>query len=128
MAKKTCWFGWFKKLFVSEEKTNKEKKSKRWRWIPYVRIKFNQHPALPSPERTFDEASEKHRKYAMTVALATAAAAEAAVAAAKAAAEVVRLTGSSQSLHYSPRQINMWLPLRYRVLFALILQRKLCVH
>lgn len=25
MAKKTCWFGWFKRLFVSQEKTRTEK-------------------------------------------------------------------------------------------------------
>lgn len=71
-------------------------KSKKCRWV-LGRFKFRQYPALPAPERRVDEAAEKHRKYALTVALATAAAAEAAVAAAHAAAEVVRLTTVSQS-------------------------------
>ncbi|KAJ9184922.1 hypothetical protein P3X46_004607 [Hevea brasiliensis] len=103
MAKKTCWIGWFKRLFASEEKPRTEKKSKRQRLI-LGRLKFKQRPALPSPQRTIDEATEKQRKYAVTLALATAAAAEAAVAAAQAAAEVVRLTGSSQSrLHFTKK-------------------------
>lgn len=63
-------------------------------------------PSLPSHEnqRLIDEATEKQRKFAMTVALAKKAAAEAAVAAAQAAAEVVRLTGSSQSrFHFTKK-------------------------
>lgn len=63
-------------------------------------------PSLPSHknQRLIDEATEKQRKFAMTVALAKKAAAEAAVAAAQAAAEVVRLTGSSQSrFHFTKK-------------------------
>lgn len=63
---------------------------------------------LPSPQRIIDEAAEKQRKFAVTVALATADAAEAAVAAAQAAAEVVKLTGSSQSrLHFAMKDENL---------------------
>lgn len=59
---------------------------------------------LPSPQRIIDEAAEKQRKFAVTVALATAAA----VAAAQAAAEVVKLTGSSQSrLHFAMKDENL---------------------
>ncbi|XP_050228202.1 protein IQ-DOMAIN 12 [Mercurialis annua] len=102
MAKKTtsCWVGWLRRLFVSQEKPEKSKKSKRWRWIGYVKTKLKQKPAISLPESraTIDEAAEQQRKYAMTVAIATAAAAEAAVAAAKVAAEFVRITtASSQS-------------------------------
>ncbi|KAJ4835756.1 hypothetical protein Tsubulata_015927 [Turnera subulata] len=99
MAKKKCWFDWVKRLFISEEKTKTEKKSRRWRWV-FGRLKFKQCPALVAPRRTIDEATEAQRKHAFTVALATAAAAEAALAAAHAAAEVVRLTGASQSCHH----------------------------
>ncbi|XP_021602033.1 protein IQ-DOMAIN 12 isoform X3 [Manihot esculenta] len=107
MAKKTCWFGWFKRLFVSQEKTRTEKKSRRWRWI-LGKLKLKQRPVLPSPQWIIDEAAEKQRKFAVTVALATAAAAEAAVAAAQVAAEVVKLTGSSQSrLHFAMKDENL---------------------
>ncbi|KAJ9181050.1 hypothetical protein P3X46_009223 [Hevea brasiliensis] len=109
MAKKTCWFVWFKRMFASEENPKTEKKSKRWRWI-LGRLKFKQRPALPSlpsPQRTIDEAKEKQRKFSVSVALATAAAAEVAVAAVQAAAEVVRLTGSSESrLHFTKKDEN----------------------
>lgn len=56
--------------------------------------------------RTVSEASETQKKYALTVALATAAAADAAVAAAHAAAEVVRLTGASQSSHHFTKGVE----------------------
>lgn len=62
------------------------------------RLKLKQYPALTASQRTrLNEATEEQKKHALTVAIATAAAAEAAVAAAHAAAEVVRLTGASQS-------------------------------
>lgn len=62
------------------------------------RLKLKQYPALTASQRTtLNEATEEQKRHALTVAIATAAAAEAAVAAAHAAAEVVRLTGASQS-------------------------------
>ena len=67
-------------------------------------VRYKQYPALTAPQRTLIEATEEQRKHALTVAIATAAAAEAAVAAAHAAAEVVRLTGASQSCQCSTKQ------------------------
>ncbi|KAG2687222.1 hypothetical protein I3843_09G042300 [Carya illinoinensis] len=96
MAKTKCWFGWVTRLLTSEARTKLEKKSKRWRWF-FGKVKHKQYPALLAPRRTLREATEEQRKHALTVAIATAAAAEVAVAAARAAAEVVRLTGASQS-------------------------------
>lgn len=63
------------------------------------RIELKQYPALMASQRTLSEAAEEQKKHALNVAMATAAAAEAAVAAAQAAAEVVRLTGASESYH-----------------------------
>ncbi|GMY19059.1 protein IQ-DOMAIN 12 [Fagus crenata] len=97
MAKKSkCWFGWVSRLFTSE-------KSKNWRWL-LEKVRYKQYPALTAPQRTLIEATEEQRKHALTVAIATAAAAKAAVAAAHAAAEVVRLTGASQSCQRSTKQ------------------------
>lgn len=61
------------------------------------RLQLKQCPALMGSERTLCEVAEEQKKHALNVAMATAAAAEAAVAAAQAAAEVVRLTGASES-------------------------------
>lgn len=97
MAKKSkCWFGWVRRFFTSE-------KSKKRRWL-LEEVRYKQYPALTAPQRTLIEATEEQRKHALTVAIATAAAAEAAVAAAHAAAEVVRLTGASQSCQCSTKQ------------------------
>uniref|UniRef100_A0A2N9GMK0 DUF4005 domain-containing protein n=1 Tax=Fagus sylvatica TaxID=28930 RepID=A0A2N9GMK0_FAGSY len=97
MAKKSkCWFGWVRRLFTSE-------KWKKRRWL-LEEVRYKQYPALTAPQRTLIEATEEQRKHALTVAIATAAAAEAAVAAAHAAAEVVRLTGASQSCQCSTKQ------------------------
>ncbi|GMY19058.1 protein IQ-DOMAIN 14-like [Fagus crenata] len=97
MAKKSkCWFGWVRRLFTSE-------KWKKRRWL-LEEVRYKQYPALTAPQRTLIEATEEQRKHALTVAIATAAAAEAAVAAAHAAAEVVRLTGASQSCQRSTKQ------------------------
>jgi len=75
-------------------------KEKRRKWI-FGRLKSKRLPSitapLPSKEPTLSEAQEEQSKHALTVAIASAAAAEAAVTAAHAAAEVVRLTGVSQS-------------------------------
>lgn len=100
MGKKRSLFGWVKKIFASDAKSETEKKSRRWRWI-FGRLKLKQyHPALPAPEKSLCQATEEQRKHALNVAIATAAAAEAAVAAAQAAAEVVRLTGASKPFHH----------------------------
>lgn len=97
MAKKSkCWFSWVRRFFTSE-------KSKKRRWL-LEEVRYKQYPALTAPQRTLIEATEEQRKHALTVAIATAAAAEAAVAAAHAAAEVVRLTGASQSCQCSTKQ------------------------
>ncbi|KAF5737664.1 IQ-domain 12 putative isoform 1 [Tripterygium wilfordii] len=99
MAKKSCWFGWMKEIFVSDSKSKTEKRSKKWRWVIGRFNKIRQRPALPAAQTAFSEATEEQRKHAMTVAIASAAAAEAAVAAAQAAAEVVRLTTASRSYY-----------------------------
>lgn len=99
MGKHRSWFGWVKKLFVSEARTKAEKKSKRGKWA-FGRLKFRQYPALTAPQISLNEATEEQRKHALNVAMATAVAAEAAVAAAHAAAEVVRLIGTSKSYHH----------------------------
>ncbi|XP_057422554.1 protein IQ-DOMAIN 12 isoform X2 [Lotus japonicus] len=97
MAKGKRFFGWVKRLFVSESK----EKPKKWGWIWSIgRIKQRKYPSITAPNRTLIEASAEQRKHALTVAIATAAAAEAAVAAAHAAAEVVKLT-SAASRSYS---------------------------
>lgn len=107
MAKPRCWFGWVKKLFVSEARAKAEKKSKRWKLV-FGRLKFRQYPALTAPQKSLNEATEEQRKHALNVAMATAVAAEAAVAAAHAAAEVVRLIGTSKSYHHvTERERNL---------------------
>ncbi|PON64537.1 IQ motif, EF-hand binding site [Trema orientale] len=98
MAKKRSWFGWVKKLFICTEKTKVQKRAKEWRW-DLGRLEIKQYPALMASQRTLSEAAEEQKKHALNVAMATAAAAEAAVAAAQAAAEVVRLTGASESCY-----------------------------
>ncbi|KAI5583771.1 hypothetical protein BDE02_06G038200 [Populus trichocarpa] len=123
MAKKRCWFGWVRRLFVSEQKTKAEKKSKRWKWV-LGGLKVKQCPALPAPERSVSEATETQKKYALTVALATAAAAEAAVAAAHAAAEVVRLTGASQSSHHFTKGVETLAAIKIQSTFRAYLARK----
>lgn len=123
MAKKRCWFGWVRRLFVSEQKTKAEKKSKRWKWV-LGGLKVKQCPALPAPERSVSEATETQKKYALTVALATAAAAEAAVAAAHAAAEVVRLTGASQSSHLFTKGVETLAAIKIQSAFRAYLARK----
>ncbi|KAM5558630.1 protein IQ-DOMAIN 12-like [Rosa sericea] len=102
MARTKGWFGWVKRLFTPELKTNTKKISNKWRWI-FGRLELQQYPSqavLTASERAFREATEEQKKHALTVAIATAVAAKAAVAAAQAAAEVVRLTGASQSFHH----------------------------
>ncbi|XP_011027331.1 PREDICTED: protein IQ-DOMAIN 14 isoform X2 [Populus euphratica] len=123
MAKKRCWFGWVRRLFVSEQKTKAEKKSKRWKWV-LGGLKVKQCPALPAPERSVSEATETQKKHALTVALATAAAAEAAVAAAHAAAEVVRLTGASQSSHLFTKGVETLAAIKIQSAFRAYLARK----
>ncbi|KAL6138048.1 hypothetical protein ACLB2K_063334 [Fragaria x ananassa] len=102
MARTKGWFGWVKRLFTPESKTNTKKISNKCRWI-FGRLECQQYPSLPvltASERTFSEATEEQRKHALIVARATAVAAKAAVAAAQAAAVVVRLAGPSQSFHH----------------------------
>ncbi|KAG8648954.1 protein IQ-DOMAIN 12 isoform X2 [Manihot esculenta] len=128
MAKKICLFVWFKRLFDSEGKPRTEKRSFRWRWI-LRSLKFKQRPVLPSlpshkNQRLIDEATEKQRKFAMTAALATKAAAEAAVAAAQAAAEVVRLTGSSQSRFHFTKKDEHFAAIKIQSAFRGFLARK----
>ncbi|KAJ6741750.1 IQ-DOMAIN 12 [Salix viminalis] len=123
MAKKRCWFGWVSRLFVSEQKPKAEKKSKRWKWF-FGGLKVKQCPALPAPERSVSEATETQKKHALTVALATAAAAEAAVAAAHAAAEVVRLTGASQSSHHFTKGVETLAAIKIQSAFRAFLARK----
>ncbi|TKY67939.1 IQ-DOMAIN 14 [Spatholobus suberectus] len=100
MAKKKSWFSLVKRLFIWDTHSTQEKKEKRRKWI-FGRLKSKRLPSitapLPSKETTLSEAEEEQSKHALTVAIASAAAAEAAVTAAQAAAEVVRLTGVSQS-------------------------------
>ncbi|KAG6743757.1 hypothetical protein POTOM_052458 [Populus tomentosa] len=52
MARKKSWFGWARRLFVSEQKPKAEKKSKRWKWF-LGGFKVKQCLALPAPQRTF---------------------------------------------------------------------------
>lgn len=75
-------------------------KSRKWEWL-FGGLKLKQCPQLAAPHVKLSRAMDEQRKHALTVAMATAAAAEVAVAAAHAAAEVVRLTGASQSQHHS---------------------------
>ncbi|CAK7342682.1 unnamed protein product [Dovyalis caffra] len=121
MAKKRCWLGWVRRLFVSEQKPKAEKKSKSWKWV-LGGLKVKQCPALPAPQ--VNEATETQRKYALTVALATAAAAEAAVAAAHAAAEVVRLTGASQPSHHFTKGVETLAAIKIQSAFRAYLARK----
>lgn len=80
-------------------------KEKRRKWIFVGRLKTKKLPSITAPPQskettTLNEAEEEQNKHALTVAIASAAAAEAAVTAAHVAvAEVVRLTGVSQSSH-----------------------------
>ncbi|RDX58425.1 Protein IQ-DOMAIN 14 [Mucuna pruriens] len=100
MAKKKGWFSLVKRLFIWDTHSTQEKKEKRRKWI-FGRLKSKRIPSIrgpvPSKETRLSEAEEEQSKHALTVAIASAAAAEAAVTAAQAAAEVVRLTGVSQS-------------------------------
>ncbi|KAL2329303.1 hypothetical protein Fmac_022730 [Flemingia macrophylla] len=102
MAKKKSWFSLVKRLFIWDRHSTQDKKEKRRKWI-FGMLKSKRLPSitapLPSKEATLalSEAEEEQSKHALTVAIASAAAAEAAVTAAHAAAEVVRLTGVSQS-------------------------------
>ncbi|KAK7341155.1 hypothetical protein VNO80_24080 [Phaseolus coccineus] len=99
MAKKKSWFSLVKRLFLRDTHPSQDKEKRR-KWI-FGRLKSKRLPSitapLPSKEKTLSEAEEEQSKHALTVAIASAAAAEAAVTAAHAAAEVVRLTGVSQS-------------------------------
>ncbi|KAL9296113.1 hypothetical protein ACSQ67_022009 [Phaseolus vulgaris] len=99
MAKKKSWFSLVKRLFLRDTHPSQDKEKRR-KWI-FGRLKSKRLPSitapLPSKEKTLREAEEEQSKHALTVAIASAAAAEAAVTAAHAAAEVVRLTGVSQS-------------------------------
>eukprot|EP00258_Populus_trichocarpa_P027282 XP_024443301.1 protein IQ-DOMAIN 1 isoform X2 [Populus trichocarpa] len=127
MARKKRWFGWVRRLFVSEQKPKAEKKSKRWKWV-LGGLKVKQCLALPAPQRrevrTVSEASETQKKYALTVALATAAAADAAVAAAHAAAEVVRLTGASHPSHHLAKGVETLAAIKIQSAFRAYLARK----
>ncbi|KAJ6967983.1 hypothetical protein NC653_036043 [Populus alba x Populus x berolinensis] len=126
MARKKSWFGWVRRLFVSEQKPKGEKKSKRWKWF-LGGLKVKQCLALPAPQRTVSEASETQKKYALTVALATAAAADAAVAAAHAAAEVVRLTGASHPSRHFTKGVESLAAIKIQSAFRAYLARKALV-
>ncbi|XP_011033168.1 PREDICTED: protein IQ-DOMAIN 14-like isoform X2 [Populus euphratica] len=123
MARKKSWFGWVRRLFVSEQKPKAEKKSKRWKWV-LGGLNVKQWLALPAPQRTVSEASETQKKYALTVALATAAAADAAVAAAHAAAEVVRLTGASHPSRHFTKGVETLAAIKIQSAFRAYLARK----
>ncbi|XP_038701613.1 protein IQ-DOMAIN 14 isoform X2 [Tripterygium wilfordii] len=124
MAKKSCWFGWVKKLFDSEAKSKREKRSKKWRWVIGMFNKIRQQPALAAPQTTLSEATEEQRKHALIVAIATAAAADAAVAAAQAAAEVVRLTAASQSHNHFTKADQNSAAVKIQSAFRAYLARK----
>ncbi|KAK7312121.1 hypothetical protein VNO77_35735 [Canavalia gladiata] len=101
MAKKKSWFSLVKRLFIWDTHSTQEKKEKKRKWI-FGRLKSKRLPSITAPpaaakETTLGEAEEEQSKHALTMAIASAAAAEAAVTAAQVAAEVVRLTGVSQS-------------------------------
>ncbi|XP_056171651.1 protein IQ-DOMAIN 12 isoform X3 [Syzygium oleosum] len=121
--KKMCWFSWIKRLFVPDSKGKAEKKSRKYEWM-FGGLKLNQCPQLAAPHPKLSRAMEEQRKHALTVAMATAAAAEAAVAAAHAAAEVVRLTGASQSQHRSYRGDPHLAAIRIQSAFRAYLARK----
>ncbi|KAK7404265.1 hypothetical protein VNO78_05021 [Psophocarpus tetragonolobus] len=93
MAKKKSWFSLVKRLFIWETHSTQEKKEKRRKWI-FGRLKSKRIPSikapLPSKGTVLSEAEEEQSKHALTVTIASAAAVTA-------AAEVVRLTGVSQS-------------------------------
>ncbi|KAJ0094597.1 hypothetical protein Patl1_15463 [Pistacia atlantica] len=73
MAKKrSSWFNWVKKLFISEAKTKPEKRRK---CVPERLLKFRKFGVLTAPKRSLNEATEKQRKHALNVAAATAEAA-----------------------------------------------------
>lgn len=76
-------------------------KEKRRKWIFVGRLKTKKLPSITAPPQskettTLNEAEEEQKKHALTVAIASAAAVTAAHVA---VAEVVRLTGVSQSSH-----------------------------
>lgn len=76
-------------------------KEKRRKWIFVGRLKTKKLPSITAPPQskettTLNEAEEEQNKHALTVAIASAAAVTAAHVA---VAEVVRLTGVSQSSH-----------------------------
>ncbi|XP_050379634.1 protein IQ-DOMAIN 12 [Argentina anserina] len=99
---KKGWFGWLKRLFTPESKTNTKKISNKWRWI-FGRLELQDYPSQPvltASERAFRVVTEEQKKHALIVARATVVAAEAAVAAAQAAADVVHLTGASHSFYH----------------------------
>ncbi|GAV81558.1 IQ domain-containing protein/DUF4005 domain-containing protein [Cephalotus follicularis] len=123
MAKEKCWFGWVKRLFISETKTKAEKQPKSWRWVSN-RLKLKQYRALTAPQRTLNEATEEQRRHALNVALATAAAAEAAVAAAHAATEVVWLTGAAQSYNQRTKRDQNLAAIEIQSAFRAYLARK----
>ncbi|KAJ8756316.1 hypothetical protein K2173_025128 [Erythroxylum novogranatense] len=97
MAKTLSWFDRVKRFCSCDKKPKAEKQTRKWRTWVAGKLKYKQCPALLTPQRAVNEAKENQKKYALTVAMATAAAAEAAVAAVQAAAEVVRLTAASHS-------------------------------
>ncbi|XP_030526058.2 protein IQ-DOMAIN 12 isoform X2 [Rhodamnia argentea] len=123
MGKKMCWFGWIKRIFVPDSRGKAEKKSRKWGWL-FGGLKLKQCPQLAAPHAKLSRAMEEQRKHALTVAMATAAAAEAAVAAAHAAAEVVRLTGASQTQHRSYRGDPHSAAIRIQSAFRAYLARK----
>ncbi|KAI3415201.1 DUF4005 domain-containing protein [Psidium guajava] len=98
-------------------------KSRKWEWL-FGGLKLKQCPQLAAPHAKLSRAMEEQRKHALTVAMATAAAAKAAVAAANAAAEVVRLTGTSQTLHRSCRGDPHSAAIRIQSAFRAYLARK----
>ncbi|KAI6673767.1 hypothetical protein NL676_001673 [Syzygium grande] len=118
-----CWVSWIKRLFVPDSKGKAEKKSRKYEWL-FGGLKLNQCPQLAAPHPKLSRAMEEQRKHALTVAMATVAAAEAAVAAAHAAAEVVRLTGTSQSQHRSYRGDPHLAAIRIQSAFRAYLARK----
>ena len=140
MVRKKSWFGWVRRLSVSEQKPKAEKV---FLLIPFFLflelgilhfflvnfacliltiseikevgmvlggLKVKQCLALSAPQRTVSEASETQKKYALTVALATAA-----------AAEVARLTIASHPSHHVTKGVKLSLPLKYRTISVHIL-------
>ncbi|KAJ0095694.1 hypothetical protein Patl1_17068 [Pistacia atlantica] len=120
MAKKKSWFSRLKRFFISDTGSKSDKEKRKRTWI-FGRLKIKRLPSIAaapsaaSQVRTLSEAEEEHSKQALNVAIATAAAAEAAVAAAEAAAGLVRLTGTSQSIHQCEREKREDSPIEIKI-------------